>query len=480
MYILKNVLTSIKRNKGRNILIRIVVFVIACTATVALSISNSANQLISSYKSQYEVSATIGVNRGSLMGGFRKEDSDSIRNVQEKFSNIGNLTEEQVNLYGESEYVKSYYYLMSIRVNSNELEATSSMEPIRGGKGFSNPIDSGDFTLTGYSTLEAMTEFIEGTYTMIEGEVDTDFSADSCLINYELATLNDIQVGDVITLVDVNDSSITYALTVVGIFQDNDIDSETSMNLFSNSSNTIMTTATVISKILSLDDTLTASATPTFYLTSSDVVESFEAELIEKGMSEYLTLSTNLDQIDSATKSISNVKNFVMSFLVITLIVGSIVLIVINMINVRERKYEIGVLRTIGMKKSLVSLQFMTELFIVAVVFLTLGTLTGSCLSVPTANALLQQEIENSETATEQIRNNFGGMKGSETMPLKNIMNLNGVIKVEPISSIHAIVDLKVILELLIIGISLALISSVASMVIILKFSPLEILKERS
>lgn len=110
-------------------------------------------------------------------------------------------------------------------------------------------------------------------------------------------------------------------------------------------------------------------------------------------MSEYLTLSTNLDQIDTATKSISNVKTFVMSFLVITLIVGSIVLIVINMINVRERKYEIGVLRTIGMKKSLVSLQFMTELFIVAIVSLTLGAFAGSCMSVPTANSLLKQEI---------------------------------------------------------------------------------------
>lgn len=71
-------------------------------------------------------------------------------------------------------------------------------------------------------------------------------------------------------------------------------------------------------------------------------------------------------------------------------------------------------------------------------------------------------------------------MKGSETMPTKNIMNMNGVVKVEPISSIHAIVDLKVILELLLIGVSLTLISSVASMVMILKFSPLEVLKERS
>ena len=51
---------------------------------------------------------------------------------------------------------------------------------------------------------------------------------------------------------------------------------------------------------------------------------------------------------------------------------------------------------------------------------------------------------------------------------------------VEAYDSIDAVVDMKVLLELLGIGLSLVLVSSIASMVSIQRFSPLTILKERS
>ena len=54
----------------------------------------------------------------------------------------------------------------------------------------------------------------------------------------------------------------------------------------------------------------------------------------------------------NVTESVDNVKIFATTFLIITLIIGGVVLVVINMINIRERRYEIGVLRTVGMKKS--------------------------------------------------------------------------------------------------------------------------------
>ena len=66
-------------------------------------------------------------------------------------------------------------------------------------------------------------------------------------------------------------------------------------------------------------------------------------------------------------------------------------------------------------------------------------------------------------------------MKGDMKMP-----NYNGNVKVETIDSIDAVVDYVVILELLGIGVGLTLISSLASMISIQRFSPLTILKERS
>ena len=55
-----------------------------------------------------------------------------------------------------------------------------------------------------------------------------------------------------------------------------------------------------------------------------------------------------------------------------------------------------------------------------------------------------------------------------------------GVAEVNKIDTINAVVDFKVLIELLGIGILLTLIGSLGSMIAISRFSPLTILKERS
>ena len=147
------------------------------------------------------------------------------------------------------------------------------------------------------------------------------------------------------------------------------------------------------------------------------------------------------------------------------------------MINIRERKYEIGVLRTIGMKKSKVSLQFMLELLLVTIVGLVFGAIIGGVTSVNVANSLLSNEIAVESSQYEGVSKNFG--KENVDRPDSNKGNF-GIAKVEQIDSIDAVVDMKVLAELLGIGVLLTLISSMASMVAISRFSPLTILKERS
>ena len=67
MYIFKNAFTSISRNKGRNILIGIIIIVISSACAITLSIRNSADKIVSAYESKYDVEATIGMDRNVLM-----------------------------------------------------------------------------------------------------------------------------------------------------------------------------------------------------------------------------------------------------------------------------------------------------------------------------------------------------------------------------------------------------------------------------
>ena len=245
--------------------------------------------------------------------------------------------------------------------------------------------------------------------------------------------------------------------------------------MFANSANTIITSSNFISKMSETNQDLSVTTSPTFILTSSAVVDKFSSELTSKGLNENLTVQTNLDQVENATSTISNVKTFAVTFLIITLIIGAVVLLIINMINIRERKYEIGVLRTIGMKKSKVCLQFVLELLIVAFASLLLGAFTGAMVSVPVSNSLLKNEITASQESSNNIQENFGHGGNKQ-----NDRKFNGVANVEAFDSIDATVDMKVLLELLGIGLSLTLISSLSAILSVEKFSPLTILKERS
>ena len=481
MYILKNAITSITRNKGRNILIGIIIMIISASVAVTLAINNTASSLIKSYKEKYQVEATISINRENMMKDFNPEDKESSKsNMKEMFSLANNISVSDIEKYADSKYIKSYYYTQTVGVNANieKAEMTSNSNNDMMDKRKDNNADNKegetttDFNLKGYSSYDAMSEFVSGNYKVTDGEVFEDFDSNNCLINSELATLNNLKVGDTITVTDTANN--TYDLVISGIYEEKE-DTDSGMKMFANSANTIITSSNFISKMSETNQGLAVTTSPTFILTSSAVVDKFSSELTSKGLNENLTVQTNLDQVENATSTISNVKTFAVTFLIITLIIGAVVLLIINMINIRERKYEIGVLRTIGMKKSKVCLQFVLELLIVAFASLLLGAFTGAMVSVPVSNSLLKNEITASQESSNNIQENFGHGGNKQ-----NDRKFNGVANVEAFDSIDATVDMKVLLELLGIGLSLTLISSLSAILSIEKFSPLTILKERS
>ena len=78
----------------------------------------------------------------------------------------------------------------------------------------------GDFTITGYSSDSAMKDFVDGSSSITEGEMFAEGTADNtCVISSELASYNDLAVGDTITLSNSNQEDETYTLTIAGIYE---------------------------------------------------------------------------------------------------------------------------------------------------------------------------------------------------------------------------------------------------------------------
>lgn len=547
MYIFKNALTNIRRNKGRNILIGIIIIVISISCTISLAIRQSASNIVNAYEEKNALSASIEMNREALMK-YLKDGEKTQEQMIEAFNNIKNVTEEEILNYGNSEYVKDFYYIYNLNVNAKDInEATDSLvkettevktetstktrtrrfngtppsfrpdSRANGGsqtttttqkkttttttqKIFNEKAENGAFTLIGYNSYEDMKEFINGQYKILSGEVSSDFQSDNCVISEELATLNSLEIGNVITVIDPQNEKNTYSLNITGIYKENSDVSSSMNSMFTNSANNIITNTNFIKKILETNTSLNSIITPTFLLKNKNIINDFEIEVNEKGLSEYYKVSNNLSEIESATEVINNVKIFATTFLIMTLLIGGIVLTIINMINIRERKYEIGVLRTIGMKKVKVSLQFVLELLIVCIISLLIGFTIGAFSSVKVSNLLLDNEIKNANSKYEDIGKNFGiknelsqnnneqtveNTQEKEEVELKeeNIQEKKynfGIVNINEVESIDAIVDFVVLFKVLIIGIGITLFSSFATMISISRFSPLTILKERS
>ena len=490
MYIFKNALISIIRNKARNILIGVIILVIACACTITLAINNTAKDLINSYDSAYDKELTISFDRQSMRENMNFSKEGGMEEAKEAFEKIDTYTIDDVKKFAESNHIESYHYTYSISLNGNNIEKAESDTDNSNGFGGRGKPDGGmgantlDFTLSGYSSADSMSDFISGTYTMSEisdNAWDIAFTGNYVFINEELASYNNLKLNDKITLED--EEGKTYEFEIIGIFTENNEDEGSMMSMFSNSVNKIITNADALVNIDKDNDSINGNITPTFIIDDYDNTEKIQEEFYEKGLDEKYVVQTNQEMAEAGLSSIKNVKNFATTFLIITLIIGGIVLFVINMINIRERKYEIGVLRTIGISKFKLTMQFVSELLIVAFVALMVGASFGALTSKPISNSLLSSEIESSKESNEEMKNNFGGRDNLEKPDGKNMPNFSkgkGIPNVQAYEKVDAVVNITVILQLLGIGLGLVLISSIASMISIQRFSPLTILKERS
>lgn len=528
MYIVKNALRNLLRSKGRNILIGLIVLVIAVASCLALSIRQAAVTARESGLENLAVTAQISLDRQAMLQKIQQGGGD----MKDAFQNMTALSLEEMQTYAKSQYVKDFTYTLTTSLNAGEgLEAvdTSSSSDSGGnaqaqqppnlpdsGKGGRSPLEGmgaqGDFTLVGYSSHSAMTAFVAGTCQVTDGEVFDEAAAEPvCLISDELATLNGLQVGDTLALVNPNDETETVTLTIAGLYHNSAAGAEQGgmMKGFSAASDPAnqvylsypalkaITDASAAAAVTSTDEetgvtsttALRAQTAGVYSFADTAAYEAFQADARAMGLSEdYAVTSTDVEAYEQSLLPLQNLSKFAAWFLLVVLLIGGAILIVFHIFNIRERKYEIGVLTAIGMRKSRVALQFLTELFTVTFVFLLLGTAIGGAASVPVTNALLASQISAQETQQANQQQNFGrpgdmggGTGGAPAAPPSGGGGFFGMGRqmVSYLSDVSSATDWVVVLQLLGIGLALTLLSACVAVAAVMRYEPLKILSER-
>jgi putative ABC transport system permease protein len=466
MYLITNAIKNLVRNKGRNILIAAVTLAIIVSTAVTLIINNAAAKIIDDIR--LDLGSRVEVRQDFIemrQVGLGREDASYIP-MENFFS------------FAESDYLRKAIWGANMYAWSDTLRAVDDYSETPGETTRIN--DNGEevlvetLKLVSSSELDALADF--GTLRdIIYGRMFSGLN--ECIISVDIAQLNNIMLGDVIELKGTYSSDKNYRLTVVGIYSDA---TEAYTNWFfamygrfaDNRRNEIITSF----------DTLMEAGWETnhgldlkteYFLKDPDDIRRFEAEVRAKGLPVTYNVSINQAAYDKVTSPLSGMKNAVVTFMTVILILGAIVLALISFLAVRERKYEVGVLRAMGMERGKVAFGILAEAVMISALCLIIGLGVGDAMAQPIADKLLERRVAAAE-ATDAARG-----AGNRVLFAGGQMQTNdNAAGYKPESEIQVNLGLDIIMQIIIITLGLAALSGIIGVVIITQYEPLKILRE--
>ena len=394
MYILSNAMKNLVRNKGRNILIAGVTLAIIISAVVTLTISNAATKIIDDIRLDIGSKVDISVD---LFSNYGQEKPRS-------------LSMDEYVSYSESDYLQNTIFNVTMPAWSDTFfavddtdkgTATHTMEDGSGTINFPTA------SLVGNSNPDTMLEFMESEREILPG--GRMFEAlNECIISEEIANLNGVTVGDTIKIDSVFPPVKSYTLSVVGIYSDVTEEYENPMYAslsYINRRNEIIVSFDTVMAV-GWEDSYGLDMSTEYYLKNPDDLSSFKAEVRAKGLPSGYDVSINQDAYDKVSGPMSGLKGVATTFMTVILILGGIVLVLISYLAIKERKYEVGVLRAMGMEKGKIAFGIFSEAIMITALCLVLGLGIGSVSAQPVANSLLAGQVEAAErvAAAEEDR----------------------------------------------------------------------------
>ena len=537
MYILQNAGKNILRNKGRNILMGVIILAIIATSAVALIINNTSNAIIDDYRERFASEVRIvpdlervrdeamrAMQEGGGIGGMMRGGGAAMRNLMA----VPQIMPEQYIAFSHSQYIRETIFTASVSVHNSddispideELGGSGEMMRVAGGMGMRMIRGDGSVAeevelyeseiaqmpsfyanLMGFTHLPE--EFTNGTRRLASGYFPSDIG--EAILSRDLLENSELSIGDVITLTttlvaaadpDYDDNTelvtydITYTLTIVGYFDD--ITPEYAIpfmqNAFLNRRNEIITTAdTVLGGMREGFTGIRASAT--YYLHNPDMLSAFEAEMRALGLDDMFLVTTDEAGYNAVVQPVEGLRSVTFTFVIVVISLGAVILILLSTISIRERKYEIGVLRAMGMKKSKVALGLLSEVVMITLVCLVVGLGAGIVVAQPVSDMLLDNQLQQIEPQTQDNPTvqfgNFGrGGMGGAVRGIGGMVGgaFGGILDTpaEALQSMDVSISAVSIGQIILVSLILAIVSSIVGIAHVTKYEPIKILSERT
>ncbi|MGG0361873.1 ABC transporter permease [Bacillus velezensis] len=461
MNFIKRAFWSMKAKKGKTFL-QLVVFSVICIFVLSgLAIQSAAKKSSELARQQLGGSVTLQADRQKQMAQQQKDgEKRTFESTPIPVSDAKKLTSLQ--------HVKNYNFLTTASANAESFDAIKSS-----GESADNSSGAGRFQGGGRQMISANIS--------IEGVLSTalldDFTAGSSKITDGRAitkTDADAKVGGSITVSSAADDSVKTKLKIVGIYKTTSSGDDQAQHFsFLNPDNKIYTPYTAAAALKGSDNKNKISSA-VYYMDDAKYIDSFVAAAKKTSVDDKTYALTTNDQVyQQMVGPIENVASFSKNVVYLVSIAGAVILGLIVMMSIRERKYEMGVLMAIGEKRWKLIGQFLTEILVVAVIAIGIASVTGSLVANQLGNQLLSQQV--SSAGDSQQTSGWGGgemLRGGGMFG----QHSSGA---DVISTMQVNVSLNDLLILGGIGVAIAVIATLLPSVSVMRLHPKTILTKQ-
>ena len=240
--------------------------------------------------------------------------------------------------------------------------------------------------------------FSSGVFSLLKGKMIEATDVHKIMIHEELASKNQLNLGDTITLDVIQQETgekkkVDYE--IVGIFSGKK--QETYTGLTSDfSENTVFTDYESIRQAFSSELGEVVTGLNIFASSSEELLKMKQAiEALPLNWEEFVIEDQKQD-FDDILESITGLQSMVQWMTVGILIAGAVVLSLMLMLSVRERIYEIGILLSIGIHKAWIIGKFFVELFLLTIPAIFVSLALGPMMVQQLMNGFISMDSEQS------------------------------------------------------------------------------------
>ena len=384
----KNALLSIKKSIGKSVLLFILMCVVANLVIAGLSIKEATTKSMDQVRTSLGSDVTLSYNMQNMMKD--REKGSTMEDV------LTPITLEMADQLKKLQYVKNYNYTINASVTSEDIDPVAmeaSQEILTNRPSFGEStkpmMDQNDFTVVGNTSMENLSSFKNENYALKEGRLLTKEDNDKgyCVIETNVASDNDLSVGDKFVVTTTNDDNeeVKVELEVVGIYE---IKTASQMGgMMSNRQSPYNQIYTGLQTAQALNGSTTEISSATYYLDDPDHIDSFKSLAKEKTDIDFDTFSLDANDMayQSSIASLENMESFANIFLWVVIIAGSVILCLILILTLRSRFYEFGVFLSLGQARIKIILQQLLEVSNV-VSSMLVGTQSSSQVTMTMGN----------------------------------------------------------------------------------------------